>query len=143
MGGAHLGRGQLSSADAGELLPSPSFCELRDRYVRLDERRQFPRLPLNLKVRIRRVADRLEPEPIQSSTANISCGGLFLVIERMFEPGTTLDLEVVMAEQPLGGPSLRMFSRAHVVRQSPAGRPGWKGVAAVFDDIAFDRDPAP
>jgi c-di-GMP-binding flagellar brake protein YcgR len=139
---AHLGRGQVSSTGAAERLPSPSFCELVDQYTRLDERREFPRLPLSLTVNIRRVGGRLQPEPIRVSTANISCGGLLLILDRALEPGTTLDLEVVMADHPLGGPSLRMFSRAHVVRQSPAGRLGWTGVAAVFDDISFDRDPA-
>ncbi len=140
---AHLGRGQLSSNVAAERLPSPSFCELRDCYARPDERRQFPRLPLSLQVNIRRVADRMELEPIRSSTMDISCGGLFLVVDRPLAPGTTLDLEVLMADHPLGGPSMRMFSRARVVRQSPARRHGWTGVAAVFDDITFDRDPAP
>jgi c-di-GMP-binding flagellar brake protein YcgR len=139
---AHLGRGQLSSTGPAERLPSPSFCELLDQYTRLDERREFPRLPLSLTVNIRRVGDRLQPEPIRVSTANISCGGLLLILDRALEPGTTLDLEVVMADHPLGGPSLRMFSRAHVVRQSPAGRLGSTAVAAVFDDISFDRDPA-
>lgn len=139
---AHLGRGQLSSSGAAERLASPSFCELVDQYARLDERREFPRLPLSLTVNIRRVAGRMQVEPIRVSTANISCGGLLLILDRALEPGASLDLEVVMADQPLGGPSLRMFARAHVVRQSPAGRLGWTGVAAVFDDISFDRDPA-
>jgi len=139
---AHLGRGQLSSTGAAERLPSPSFCELVDQYARLDERRQFPRLPLSLTVNIRRVGDKLQPEPLRVSTANISCSGLLLVVDHTLAPGTPLDLEVVMADHPLGGPSLRMFSRAHVVRQSPAGRLGWTAVAAVFDDISFDRDPA-
>jgi len=139
---AHLGRGQLSSSQA-ERLPSPSFCELRDQYVPVDERREFPRLPLSLRVKIRRVADRMPEQPFTSATANISCGGLLLVVDRLLEPGTTLDLEVLMADHPLGGPSLRMYSRAHVVRHAPTGRPGWSGVAAVFDDITFDRDPAP
>lgn len=139
---AHLGRGQLSATGAAERLPSPSFCELVEQYARSDERREFPRLPLSLPVNIRRVGDRLQAEPIHVSTANISCSGVLLILDRALEPGTTLDLEVVMADHPLGGPSLRMFSRAHVVRKSPAGRPGWTGVAAVFDDISFDRDPA-
>jgi hypothetical protein len=140
---AHLGRGQLSSTGASERLPSPSYCELLDQYARPEERREFPRLPLNLIVNIRRVADRLQAEPICVPTANISCGGLLMLLDRAFEPGTRLDLEVLMADHPLNGPSLRMFSRAHVVRQAPTGRLGWTGVAAVFDDIAFDRDPAP
>ena len=139
---AHLGRGQLS-AKAAERLPSPSFCELRDRYARADERREFPRLPLSLMVNIRSVGGRPPQKPMTSVTANISCGGLMLVLDRPLAPGTTLDLEVVMADRPLGGPSMRMFSHARVVRQSPLTRPGWSGVAAVFDDITFDRDPAP
>lgn len=144
---AHTGKwGQFSSeADcaAANRLPSPSFCELRELYARPDERRQFPRLPLSLRVNIRRIADQLESDEIQAATADISCGGLYFVVNRKLEPGTALDLEVLMADHPLGGPSMRMFTRAHVVRQSPAGRPGWTGVAAVFDDITFDRDPAP
>lgn len=140
---AHLGRGQLSSPPQPEHLPLPSFCELRDSRVPVGERREFPRLPLNLRVKIRRVADRLPEHPITSATANISCSGLLLVTDHPLEPGTALDLEVLLAGHPLGGLNLRMFSRAHVVRHAPTGRPGWTGVAAVFDDITFDRDPVP
>lgn len=144
---AHTGKwGQFSlDADlaAASRLPSPSFCELREIYARTDERRQFPRLPLSLQVNIRRVGDKLEPEEITAATADISCGGIFFVVNRKLEPGTALDMEVLMANKPLGGPSMRMFTRAHVVRQSPFGPPGWTGVAAIFDDITFDRDPAP
>lgn len=146
---AHLGKWGTLSSVAEELVSkvesdlSASVCELRDRYVRLDERRQFPRLPLNLPVQVRRVAGRPEGQPVRATTDDISCGGLYFVSSRKLAPGTVLDLEVVMADQPLGGPSIRMFTRAHVVRVSPTGRPGWVGVAAVFDDISFDRDPSP
>jgi len=143
---AHTGKwGAFPSveADSAGRLPSPSFCELREQYIRLEERRQFPRLPLRLKVSIRRVGGRIEPAPVPAATADISCGGLRFLTDRKLAPGTSLDLEILMADQPMGGPSLRMFTHAHVIRQSPTGRPGWTGVAAVFDDILFDRDPTP
>ncbi len=135
--------GNLSPGNgSGAAAPVGTVCELRDRYIRADERRQFPRLPLNLQVSVRRVGDRLETEPIRARTSDISCGGLSFHTDRKLEAGATLDLEVLMAEQPLGGPSIRMYTRAHVVRLAPAGRPGWTDVGAVFDDILFDRDPS-
>lgn len=144
---AHPGKwGPVSPAEdfsSEQLFPSATACELRDLYIRNEERRQFPRLPLNLPVQVRRIGGQIVTQPAETRTVNISCGGIFFVINRTLEPGASLDLEVLMAHEPLGGPSLRMFARARVVRKSPAGQPGWTGVAAVFDDISFDHDPAP
>ncbi len=144
---AHPGKwGPVSPAEdfsSEQLFPSATACELRDLYIRNEERRQFPRLPLNLPVQVRRIGGRIETQPAETRTVNISCGGVFFVINRAFAPGVSLDLEIRMAPEPPGGASLRLFARARVVRLSPVGRAGRTGVGAVFDDIAFDHDPVP
>ncbi|MGH9816017.1 MAG: PilZ domain-containing protein [Candidatus Acidiferrales bacterium] len=147
MRAAHPGKwASVSPAEdfsSEQLFPSATACELRDLYIRNEERRQFPRLPLNLPVQVRRIGGQIVTQPAETRTVNISCGGIFFVINRTLEPEVSLDLEIRMAHEPLGGASLRMFARARVVRLSPVGRAGWTGVAAVFDDIAFDHDPVP
>jgi hypothetical protein len=75
-------------------------------------------------------------------TQNISSSGVFFLAPRRIEPGTPIELEVALIERPLGKGSVRMSTAAHVVRSEPAPAPGWHGVAASFDDIAFDRDEA-
>ncbi|MGH9796137.1 MAG: PilZ domain-containing protein [Candidatus Acidiferrales bacterium] len=144
---AHPGKwGSVSPAEdfsSEQLFPSATACELRDLYIRNEERREFPRLPLNLPVQVRRIGGRIATQPAETRTVNISCGGVFFVIHRAFAPGVSLDLEIRMAPEPLGGASLRLFARARVVRLSPVGRAGRTGVAAVFDDIAFDPAPVP
>jgi hypothetical protein len=53
-----------------------------------------------------------------------------------------LDLEVALVERPLGRGGVRMAAVAHVVRVEDGSEPGWHGIAATFDDMAFQRDEA-
>lgn len=110
--------------------------------VLADEKRQFPRLPLKLALTLKRVDGRPEPKPAELQTVDISCSGIRFLSGRALEPGTPVDLEVTIAENPLGGPSMRMFTSAHIVRHSADER-GLHYMAAEFDHIDFDRDPAP
>ena len=107
----------------------------------VDERRLYPRLPLQLTVRIKRVAGRPLAQVTDLVTSDISCSGICFLCESKMEVGTTIDLEVLLTEQSASGPGMKMFTAARVVRVEPAETPGWYGVAAVFEDITFDGQP--
>jgi len=104
------------------------------------ERRLCPRAALHLPLRLKRVGDREEPVPVTLLTQNISSSGVYFLAPRWIEPGTPIELEVGLVERPLGRGSVRMTTAAHVVRVEPTDTPGWHGLAATFDDFAFDRD---
>lgn len=106
------------------------------------ERRFHARAALNLPLRLRRVGDQVEPTPVTLLTRNISSSGVFFLAPKPIAPGTAIELEVALVDRPLGQGSVRMSTAARVVRSEPAASPGWHGVAAMFDDIAFDRDEA-
>ena len=54
--------------------------------------------------------------------------------------GATIELDIVLVSRPLGYGNVVVSSRAKVCRTEPANMPGWFGVAASFEDFAFDRD---
>lgn len=104
------------------------------------DRRIHARAALNLPLRLRRVAGREEPAPVTLLTRNISSSGVYFLAPRRIEMGTAIELEVALVDRPLGHGSVRMCTAAHVVRVDTTQTAGWHGVAATFDDIAFDRD---
>lgn len=106
------------------------------------DRRDHARAALNLPLRLRRVGELVEPVPVTLLTRNISSSGVFFLAPKHIEPGTPIELEVALVDRPLGQGSVRMCTAAHVVRAEPSHTAGWHGVAATFDDIAFDRDEA-
>lgn len=106
------------------------------------ERRMHARAALNLPLRLHRVDGQLEPTPLTLLTRDISSSGVLFLAPRAIAPGTPIELEVALVDRPLGQGSVRMSTAAHVVRSEPASSPGWHAVAAMFDDIAFDRDEA-
>lgn len=106
------------------------------------ERRGHARAGLNLPLRLRRVGGVEEPVPITLLTRNISSSGVYFLAPKWIEPGTSIELEVALVDRPLGQGSVRMCTAARVVRAEPAAMEGWHGVAACFEDIAFDRDEA-
>lgn len=124
-------------------VPAPSFRRVPTHAVGVaSERRVHARAALNLPLRLRRVGDVEEPVPVTLLTRNISSSGVYFLAPKWIEPGTRIELEVALVDRPLGQGSVRMCTAAHVVRAEPTAMEGWHGVAACFDDIAFDRDEA-
>jgi hypothetical protein len=72
-------------------------------------------------------------------TQDISSSGIFFLSPRRIEPGTTLEMEVVLVNKKFGG-TVRMCTQASIVRAEEAATPGWHGLAVAFDDITFVRD---
>jgi hypothetical protein len=104
------------------------------------ERRYHPRAALRLPLRLTQVNHVTEPVPITLLTKNIISSGVYFLAPKRLEPGTAIELEVGLVERPLGRGGVRMRTVAHVVRNDDASEPGWHGMAARFDDIAFQRD---
>ncbi len=104
------------------------------------ERRFHPRAALRLPLRLTEVNHESEPVPITLLTKNISSSGVYFLAPKRLEPGTAIELEVGLVERPLGRGGVQMRTVAHVVRTDKAPEPGWHGMAARFDDIAFQRD---
>ena len=104
------------------------------------ERRFHPRAALRLPLRLTEVNHVAEPVPVTLLTKNISSSGVYFIAPKRIEPGTAIELEVGLVERPLGRGGVRMRTVAHVVRIDDAPEPGWHGMAARFDDIAFQRD---
>jgi hypothetical protein len=105
-----------------------------------EERRRSPRAPLCLPLRLTQVDGRQEPIPVTLVTKNISSSGVYFLAPRWLEPGTAIEMEVGLVGRPIGQGNVRMCTAAHIVRVDPVETPGWRGYAASFDDITFDRD---
>jgi len=108
----------------------------------VNERRAYPRAALSLPLRLKGVAGQREPQCVTLLTKNISSSGVYFLSPLWIEPGTPIELEVGLVDRPLGRGSVRMATAAHVVRTEPTDTPGWHGLAAIFDDISFQRDEA-
>jgi hypothetical protein len=108
-----------------------------------DNRRNYPRLPLQFPVRVRRVGEASgEGGGVADSlvTLNISSTGVYFLSPVRVEPQTPLELEIGLTDRPRGRERVRMHTTAHVVRVDPSGKPGWHGLAVTFDEIRFERD---
>lgn len=99
-----------------------------------------PRAALRLPLRLTQVNQQREPVPVTLLTRNISSSGVYFLSPKRIEPGTAIELEVGLVERPLGKGGVRLRTLAHVVRTEESPEPGWHGMAARFDDIAFQRD---
>lgn len=110
--------------------------------LREEERRLYPRLPLHLTVRVKRVGGHPEAQIVDLLSTDISCSGIRFLWENKLAPGAVVDMEVLLADRPGNKPGMKMFTAAHVVRVEPDEAPGWYAVAAAFDDIVFDPDPS-
>jgi hypothetical protein len=104
------------------------------------EHRERPRAALRLPLQLRSVAGRTEEFPITLVTRDISSSGVFFLCPKALAPGTAIELEIVLVSRPLGYGNVVVSSRATVERTEAANMPGWHGIAASFDDFAFDRD---
>jgi len=78
--------------------------------------------------------------PITLVTRDISASGVYFLAPRDIEPGTAVELEVVLVERPLGLGSVQMSTSAHIVRREQTDMPGWRGYGAKFDDFSLQRD---
>jgi len=104
------------------------------------EQRERPRAALRLPLKLRSVAGRKEEFPVTLVTRDISSSGVFFLCPKALAPGTEIELDIVLVSRPLGYGNVVVSSKAHVERTETANVPGWHGIAASFDDFAFDRD---
>jgi hypothetical protein len=104
------------------------------------EHRERPRAALKLPLKLRSVAGSKEEFPVTLVTRDISSSGVFFLCPRALAPGTAIELDIVLVSRPLGYGNVVVSSKATVERTEAANMPGWHGIAASFDDFAFDRD---
>jgi hypothetical protein len=91
-------------------------------------------------LKLRSVAGSKEEFPVTLVTRDISSSGVFFLCPRALAPGTAIELDIVLVSRPLGYGNVVVSSKATVERTEAANMPGWHGIAASFDDFAFDRD---
>jgi c-di-GMP-binding flagellar brake protein YcgR len=82
----------------------------------------------------------MEESPVTLVTRDISATGVFFLCPKPLELGTEFELDIVLVSRPLGYGNVVVSSKARVRRTETANVPGWYGIAASFDDFAFDRD---
>jgi hypothetical protein len=104
------------------------------------EQRERPRASLKLPLKLRSVSGIKEEFPITLVTRDISSSGVFFLCPKALAPNTEIELDIVLVSRPLGYGNVVVSSRALVRRTESANVPGWYGIAASFDDFAFDRD---
>src|SRR3954462_12420019 len=93
------------------------------------ERRAYARANLVLPLYVRTVAGKAQAEMETLSTHDISSSGIFFLCPLRLEPGTPIEMEIVLVDRPVGQGSVRMRTQASVVRAENTSNPGWHGVA--------------
>jgi PilZ domain len=104
------------------------------------EQRECPRASLRLPLKLRSIGGVLEGYPVTLVTRDISSSGVFFLCPKLLALETEIELDIVLVSRPLGYGNVVVSSKARVKRAEPANMPGWFGIAASFDDFAFDRD---
>jgi hypothetical protein len=104
------------------------------------EQREYPRAMLKLPLKLRSIGGVPEDFPVTLVTRDISSTGVYFLCPKQLAAGTSIELEIVLVNKPLGLGNVVMVSAARVCRVENAAMPGWFGVAASFDDMQFDRD---
>jgi hypothetical protein len=104
------------------------------------EHREYPRATLRLPLRLRSVNGVREEFPITLVTRDISSSGVYFLCPKQLALGTRIELEIVLVSRPMGRGNVVVATMARVQRLEPAAMPGWYGVAALLDDMDFDRD---
>ena len=104
------------------------------------EHREYPRATLRLPLRLRSIDSSPEEFPITLVTRDISSTGVYFLCPKQVAIGTRIELEIVLVSRPMGRGNVVVATMAKVQRLEPAAMPGWYGIAAAFDDVAFDRD---
>ncbi len=99
----------------------------------MDEARTGRRFPVALPIRLEG-----KTEPV-GTTDNISAAGAYLVLDRSFEPGSTVSFEMTIPADVIGAPQdMKVRCQGRVVRSDPRG-PDQNGVACVIDNYEFVR----
>jgi len=104
------------------------------------EQRERPRASLKLPLKLRSVEGAIEEFPVTLVTRDISSSGVYFLCPKPLAAGTAIELDIVLVSRPLGYGNVVVSSKAHVRRSEAANMPAWYGIAASFDDFAFDRD---
>jgi len=104
------------------------------------EQRERPRAALRLPLKLRSVSGVMEDYPVTLVTRDISSSGVFFLCPKALAADTEIELDIVLVSRPLGYGNVVVSSKARVRRTEVAHMPGWYGIAASFDDFAFDRD---
>jgi hypothetical protein len=104
------------------------------------EHREYPRASLKLPMRLRSVNSVPEDFPITLVTRDISSTGVYFLCPKQLSIATRIELEIVLVSRPMGRGNVVIVTLAHVRRMEPAAMPCWYGIAALFDDLQFDRD---
>lgn len=138
-------RGKSSPADAQELHQvepaSPSIGGTAPSSpTRARERRSYARARLALPISVSRIAGQPNPKTSALRVKDISSSGAFFLYPLRIEPGTPVVLEVSLIEERPRHRAVRMCADAHVVRTQETEKPGWHGLAVVFDDIRYIRN---
>jgi len=107
---------------------------------RAQERRLNRRARLALPIVLQRVAGQHGSSHATLCTRDISSSGVFFLSPQQIDPGTPIELEVLLVNRPVGRGAVRMRAEARVVRSEPAEETGWYGLAVTFDDINYRRD---
>jgi c-di-GMP-binding flagellar brake protein YcgR len=104
------------------------------------EQRESPRASLKLPLKLKSVSGVLEDYQVSLVTRDISSSGVYFLCPKPLAAGTEIELDIVLVSRPLGYGNVVVSSKACVRRIEPANMPGWFGIAASFNDFAFDRD---
>jgi PilZ domain len=104
------------------------------------EQRECPRASLKLPLKLRSVNGVMEEFPVTLVTRDISSSGVYFLCPKTMALETQIELDIVLVSRPLGYGNVVVSSKARIRRVEPANMPGWFGIAASFDDFAFDRD---
>jgi len=104
------------------------------------DRRVAPRAKLGLSVRLMSVGGQNGCAPRSLRTSDISSTGAYLLSPERLEPGTPVELEIHLIRRPQGKGSVRLNTRARVVRSELIEPHGWHGLAVSFEEIGFQRD---
>ena len=104
------------------------------------EQRESPRASLKLPLKLRSIAGVMEEYPVTLVTRDMSSSGVFFLCPKPLALGSEIELDIVLVSRPLGYGNVVVSSKARVRRTEAANMPGWYGIAASFDDFAFDRD---
>jgi len=93
------------------------------------------------RLRVQRIAGQRDMEERSLRTRDISSIGVYFFCRRLLiDPGTPVELELLVVDQPIRAARRRMLTEAHIVaRGRLRKKPGWHGLAAAFDDISFHR----
>lgn len=102
----------------------------------MDEARTGKRFPVSLPIRIEGAEATAQPI---GSTDNISAAGVYLVLDRSFDPGSVVKFEMTIPKDAIGANAdMRVRCEGRVIRSEAKGT-HQNGVACVIDSYEFVR----